>query len=171
MKAAFYLLLGWAVLVLQSTAVGFAFAGLSQPDLLLLLMIYVGFTTEPRLGLPLALAYGYLLDLFVGGIAGAYLFQYASLYFICWALRGRLLMSVRLVQLVVVLALTILGALELKLAAHLVQVPETAVGAVGLGILGRGAVNAALGQLVFPVLTRLDRRLWPRVGRLSLDLR
>ena len=170
MKGALYILLGWALLVVQSTAVSYGAAGLPQPDLLLIVMIYLGFTTRPQVGLPLALTYGYLLDLFIGGIAGAYLLQYASLYFLCWALRGRLRMSSRLAQAAVVFSFTALGALELKIVARAMGVPETAVGAVGLGLLLRGVFNAALGLLIFPALVRLDRRLWPRAGRLSMDL-
>lgn len=171
MKALFYIAVGWVLLVLQSTAVSYTLAGLPQPDLLLVLMVFIGFSAPVQVGLPVALALGYLLDLFVGGITGAYLFQYATLFFIAHALRGRLLMSVRVVQVAVVFTMTVLGFVELTLAARLFQVPEAAVGAGGLGVLARGALNAGIALLMFPLLMAVERRLWPRAGRLSLQVK
>lgn len=171
MRFALFIFLGWALLILQSTVVSFALNGWPQPDLLLVLMVFVALTQPLKVSLPIALGYGFLLDLFVGGVHGAYLFQYATLVFLAQPLGGRLLMGAPLVQGGILFIFTGLGDIELMVAARLLGVPEAAVGAGGVAMLLRGFMNAAIAVVVFPYLVRIHERLWAKGRRITLQMR
>lgn len=171
MKIGFHTLLGWVILILQSTVVRYISADAPQPDLLFLILVWVGFTTPSSVGLPTALIFGVMQDLFVGGVPGTHVFQFVTLYFMMRLMGGRLLLSLKLVQAGVVLVFTVMGDVLLILCARWVALPPVAIGPPDLGTPGRVAVNVITALFLFPLLQMMERRLWPRMGRLPLDVK
>ncbi len=146
-----FLLLGWLILILQSTVVSYITYGVLQPELLLVILVHGGVYRRGADGVLLALSYGYLLDLFSGRHFGTYLFIYITLFFLARLLSVRLLLQTRFMQVVLIFAFSFLGELILAALSRLTAAPQ-GVSLEISGMLARAGANAVGVLLLFPFL-------------------
>ena len=164
-----YLGVGWLILVLQSTVISYIGCDVLQPDMLLVILVFVGLRRNGTGGAWLALFYGYLADSFSGRPFGTFLFVYVCLFFIVRLLSLRLLLQSRWAQMALVAMLGALasgGEVALHAIASRLALPE----AVGAHLAGRAVANAFCVLILFPLLSRAEAVVAPRSETLSVSV-
>lgn len=156
-----FLLLGWFILILQSTVVSYITYGVFQPELLLVILVHGGVYRRGADGIVLALSYGHLMDLFSGRPHGTFLFIYILLFLLARVLSIRLLLQSKFMQLVLIFVFSLIGELILFALSRFTALPQ-GVGLDMRGLFIRSGVNAAAAWVLFPFLGWLERRVWTR---------
>ncbi len=164
-----YAALGWLILVLQSTVIGYTGRGVLQPDMLLVILVFVGLHRNGMGGACLALFYGYLTDVFSGRPFGTYLFVYACLFFVVRLLSLRLLLHSRWTQMALVAVLSSLvsgSAVALHALVARPALPEYLV----RDLVARVGSGALFVWVLFPLLSRLEAPIAPRSETLNISV-
>ncbi len=165
MRNAAFVMLGFAILVLQA-AVG-ALMPLSSwaPNLVLPLVIYLGVSHEVHIvrGASLAFILGYLLDSFCGSPMGLFTFVMVATFMVARGTGLNLFMRGPLFQIVLTLAFGVLaGGAVLALRAIFEPPAPFPIGTVvdTISSLTAGAVVTALvSPVMFLIVRRLDMLL------------
>jgi rod shape-determining protein MreD len=89
-RHAILFLLGILFLTLQTTLLSYLPIQRIRPDIILVLILYWGFTLPPVSGGIHALFLGYLMDLFSGNSFGLYTFTRPLLFYLAQLFKGRL---------------------------------------------------------------------------------
>jgi rod shape-determining protein MreD len=89
-RNAILLLLGILFLTFQTTLLSYLPIQRVRPDIILVLILYWGFTLPPVSGGIHALFLGYLMDLFSGNSFGLYTFTRPLLFYLAQLFKGRL---------------------------------------------------------------------------------
>jgi len=89
-RNAILLLLGILFLTFQTTLLSYLPIQRIRPDIVLVIILYWGFTLPPISGGIHALFLGYLMDLFSGNSFGLYTFTRPLLFYLAQLFRGRL---------------------------------------------------------------------------------
>lgn len=89
-RNAILLLLGILFLTFQTTLLSYLPIQRIRPDIILVLILYWGFTLPPVSGGIHALFLGYLMDLFSGNSFGLYTFTRPLLFYLAQLFKGRL---------------------------------------------------------------------------------
>ncbi|UCD70675.1 MAG: rod shape-determining protein MreD [Syntrophobacterales bacterium] len=76
-------------LVVQTTALAGLPHQLAKPDLLLILIVYLGLYTSPLAGAILAFLAGYMMDIFSGSIFGVHTFSKTAIFFLTIFIKDR----------------------------------------------------------------------------------
>jgi rod shape-determining protein MreD len=123
-RHALLLLLGVLFLTFQTTLLSYLPIQRIRPDILLVLILYWGFTLPPVSGGIHALFLGYLMDLFSGNSFGLYTFTRPLLFYLAHLFKGRLyLESIQSQSLFVFVFALFEGLLILTLLAALNPAP------------------------------------------------
>ena len=161
---------GIMALLLQATLFSYLPWGSLKPDLLLIVVIYLGFFLLPTEGGILAFSLGYFGDLFSGHLMGLFAFTRVSAWLISKLASGLLDLKSVPAQTIFVALYTVLdsfimiGALRLFGGA---DYPRPELG----GLVWRQAlVNAVAAPFVITALLRIERRLNTSGERKSLEL-
>jgi rod shape-determining protein MreD len=118
------LLLGILFLTFQTTLLSYLPIQRIRPDILLVLILYWGFTLPPVTGGIHALFLGYLMDLFSGNSFGLYTFTRALLFYLAQLLKGRFYLESLISQSLFVFVFALFeGLLILTLLAALNPLP------------------------------------------------
>jgi rod shape-determining protein MreD len=88
-RHAILLLLGIVFLTFQTTLLSYLPIQRTRPDIILVLILYWGFTLPPVSGGIHALFLGYLMDLFSGNSFGLYTFTRPLLFYLAQLFKGR----------------------------------------------------------------------------------
>jgi rod shape-determining protein MreD len=76
-------------LVIQTTALGELSHQLAKPDLLLIITVYLGLSSNPLAGAILVFLSGYLMDIFSGSIFGVQTFSKTAIFFLTILIKDR----------------------------------------------------------------------------------
>jgi rod shape-determining protein MreD len=158
-SAALFLTFGFTAVLLQTTLLRLATFGTITPDLILVLVVYLGLRYQQAGGAVGAFSLGYLLDSFSGANFGVNAFAMTFLFFFVYVLSRRLWIEGRLVNVLVVLTAAVVKALTVE--------GVLAVSSGGLsgsrfwGDLLGGMMAAALTPVVFGAVERGKR--WMRL--------
>jgi rod shape-determining protein MreD len=158
-SAALFLTFGFTAVLLQTTLLRLATFGTVTPDLILVLVVYLGLHYQQAGGAAGAFCLGYLLDTFSGANFGVNAFATTFVFFFVYVLSRRLWIEGRLVNVLVVLTAALVKFLAIE--------GLLAVSAQGLSgkriwsdLLG-GLMGAALTPVVFGAVERGKR--WMRL--------
>jgi rod shape-determining protein MreD len=118
------LLLGILFLTFQTTLLSYLPIQRIRPDILLVLILYWGFTLPPVTGGIHALFLGYLMDLFSGNSFGLYTFTRPLLFYLAQLFKGRFYLESLISQSLFVFVFALFeGLLILSLLAALNPLP------------------------------------------------
>ena len=119
------LLLGILFLTFQTTLLSYLPIQRIRPDILLVLILYWGFTLPPVSGGIHALFSGYLMDLFSGNSFGLYTFTRPLLFYLAQLFKGRFYLESLISQSLFVFVFALVeGFLILTLVAALNPLPH-----------------------------------------------
>jgi rod shape-determining protein MreD len=151
----------WLGLVLQASLGSLLPWHGVAPELSLLVILYVGFygRGEPATNAGLALAIGYLTDLFAGAPRGLHALSFGLVVLAARGASNRLMVASTWQVLVVTLA-TALGHGALIVALTSSMYGDGAGGALWL-VPWSAAATCVAAPFVFMILRRIDRRLAP----------
>ncbi|MCK6530576.1 hypothetical protein L6R50_24445 [Myxococcota bacterium] len=121
------------------------------PDLLLPLVVFLGFARPLAPGLAACLALGVIADSFAGAGAGVHLFAYATAFTACRLAAARLILRGAMLAAALTAGASLLGEQALSAWASLGAFPLPSPSG---GVLWRAAVDGAFAPLV----------LWPAYG-------
>ncbi len=158
---------GFALLVLQTTALAPLFVPPFTPNLLLPLVVFLGVVQDLPIarGALMAFVLGYLMDLFGGSSMSVQTFLFVALFLLARGAGLRLFLRNPGFQFMLTFVLALLvGAATLALRAIFGQPAAFASGSAfgaARGLLVPAVTTAAVAPLVFP----LTQRLWTGLGR------
>lgn len=153
-----FLVLGWFILILQSSVISYIPNGELQPELLLVLLAHSGVYRRGADGIALALCYGYLMDLFSGQSFGTYLLLYVTMFYLARLLSIRFLLQTRLTQMMLVFSFTLAETLMFAVLSYLLGAPQGSR-LLMWDLVVQSGINALGVLLLFPCLGWLERRI------------
>jgi cell shape-determining protein MreD len=159
----FHILIGFSLVVFQTTIAPYfsLFAGLY--DLLVAIIIYLGFFRSPRETIPFVLFFGMVMDVFSGGIFGLYATAYFWLYMCVLGLtlfirkNNVMMLPVVVIFGVVLENIVMIGIPALMDAGAII--PESAVKVV----IGQAAWALFTGPLLILAVKYVDDR-WEKLA-------
>ncbi len=156
----FIILLGFLLVVIQTTLFSFFPLNLLKVYFLLILTIYVGFYRSPFKGIILSFILGSILDVFSGNPAGLFAFLRVLSCSLSKVLSRKIFLGGVLLQAGVVFTLCIVDSLAMVILMKAFQLGSPKNSIIFQGIFRQAVVLA----LVSPLLLRLLRRLekYPR---------
>lgn len=156
----FILLLGFALVVIQTTLFSFSPLNFLKVDFLLILAIYVGFYRPPFRGIFMAFLLGSILDVFSGNPAGIFAFLRVLSCSLSKALSRKIFLEGILLQIGVVFILSIVDSLAMVMLMKAFQLglPKGAI--IFQGILRQAFVLALVSPLLLHLLRKLEK--YPR---------
>lgn len=169
-RNAILLLLGILFLTFQTTLLSYLPIQRIRPDIVLVLILYWGFTLPPVSGGIHALFLGYLMDLFSGNSLGLYAFTRPLLFYLAQLFRGRLyLESFRSQSLFVFIFALFEGVLILAFLAALNPAPLGNLYSVFftsflLQSFVTGLITPVLFFLLQKIFLTLFQRQWMDLG-------
>ncbi len=153
----FFLLFGWLLLILQTSLLKFLSLGAVIPNLVLLIVLYLGLFHRFHRGCALTFFLGYLMDLFSGGPTGLYIFLYLGSFSLAQMIRETFYLKSRLFQIVFILIFSLGNDFFLFLLLWVFSSPVSLSSSLVKGIIIQGIYNTAVGPFLFLFLERVDR--------------
>ncbi len=153
----FIILLGFVLVVIQTTLFSFFPLNFLKVDFLLILTIYVGFYRPPFRGIFLAFLLGSILDVFSGSPAGIFAFLRVLSCSLSKALSRKIFLDGVLLQIGGVFILSIVDSLAMVVlmkAFHL-GLPKSAI--IFQGIFRQAFVLATVSPLFLHLLRKLEK--------------
>jgi rod shape-determining protein MreD len=95
-------------LVLQTTVLAGLPHQLAKPDLLCILIVYLGLYSSPFAGAMLAFISGYMMDIFSGNIFGIHTFSKTAIFFLTILIKDRFYLKSPLFQTGIIFSLSII---------------------------------------------------------------
>ena len=142
---------GWvlAALVLQMTLLPRYLMDPFQPNLIIIMVVYLGLKQPHQLAGLAAFALGILQDSFSGIYLGLHAFSYLCIYTLLSALAGRLYTDNRLLLVLVVFLATLAGALLNLLMLAIFSVSKGVYSSLLPALIPQALVNALIASLFF----------------------
>ena len=163
------ILAGLVAVLVQATIFSYLPGGRIKPDLLLIVVLYVGFFLPPTEGGVLSFLLGYLADLFSGPVMGLFTFTRVVAWFLSKLASGVLHVKSTPAQTIFVAVYSGIDALVLVGALRLFGGPDYPAPELDTGVLWRALLNAIAAPFVITGLSRLDRRFESGFPRKRLD--
>jgi rod shape-determining protein MreD len=158
----FFLLIGWLLLIFQTTLLKFFSVGVVVPNLVLLTVLYLGLYHQFRQGYTITFFLGYLMDLFSGGPMGLYIFLYLGSFFLTQIIREIFYLKSVFFQVIFILIFSLsndfLLFLLLWVFSSLVSFSSSMLKWIAL----QGIYNASVGPFLFLLLDRVNQRFLNR---------
>ncbi len=168
-RLAIYFLLGFLAMLLQTTVIHWCLPAGLKPDLLLILVIYLGINEPIRRGSVLAYTLGCLQDVFAGSYLGLYGFVFLVTFLAAGAaVRWFNTESSRLLVLLVLIGTFFQGGV-LMFALGLFAEPGEVWPLILGSLLPQAAASSAAAFLVLRGMLALQRRLGPRIRLPGLE--
>ena len=161
MRITLYLFVGLLCMLFQTALFPRLFPVYLKPDLLLILVVYLGVNEEYGSGGLLAYLFGCLLDVFAGSYVGMYGLSFLVLFFTVRGTVSYFNSENPLLLLFLVFCGTLLEAAMLILLGFLAQVGELWI-IVVRWIVPQLLLNITIAYLLLAVITRLQRQ-FPRL--------
>ena len=163
------LLAGLIAVLLQATLFTWLPLGRFKPDLLLIVVLYIGFFLPPTEGGVLSFLLGYLADLFSGPVMGLFTFTRVVAWFLAKLASGVLHVKSTPAQTIFVGIYSGIDALVLVGALRLFGGPDYRAPELGTGVLWQALLNALAAPFVITALARAERRFESGFPRKRLD--
>lgn len=157
-----------AVLIQVTIFTWLPFGGL-KPDLVLIVVLYVGFFLPPTEGGVLSFLLGYLADLFSGPVMGLFTFTRVVAWFVAKLASGVLHVKSTAAQTIFVAVYSVLDAWVLVGALRLFGGPGYPAPEPGMEVLWQALLNAVAAPFVITALARAERRFESGHPRRRLD--
>jgi rod shape-determining protein MreD len=164
------LLAGIVAVVLQATLLAQLPGGSLKPDLLLIVVLYIGFFLAPTEGGILSFVLGYLADLLLGYLMGLFTFARVTAWLFSKLASGMLNLKSVPAQTLFVALYTVVDAFVMIGVLKLFGGAEYPAPEIGRVMLYKALLNAVAAPLVITVLFRLERRFQTIPKRGGLDL-
>jgi len=161
MRISRYLLVGLLCMLFQTALFPRLFPVYLKPDLLLILVVYLGINEEYGSGGLLAYLFGCLLDVFAGSYMGMYGLTFLVIFFTVRGTVSFFNSENPLLLLFLVFCGTLLEAGMLILLGFLAQIGDLWI-IVVRWIVPQLLLNLSVAYLILSVITRLQRR-YPRL--------
>ena len=156
-RFSFFLLFGWLLLILQTSLLKFLSLGAVIPNLVLLIVLYLGLFHQFRQGCALTFCLGYMMDLFSGCPTGLYIFLFLGSFSLAQLIREMFYLKSRLFQIVFILIFSLGNDFFLFLLLWVFSSPVSLSSSLFKGIILQGIYNTAVGPFLFLFLERVDR--------------
>ncbi len=153
-----FLLIGWLLLILQTTLLKFLSLGVVLPNLVLLTVLYLGLFHRFHRGCALTFFLGYLMDLFSGGPTGLYIFLYLGSFSLAQMIREMFYLKSRLFQIIFILIFSLGNDFFLFLLFWVFSSPVNFSPSLLKWIILQGIYNASVGPFLFLLLERVNQR-------------
>lgn len=138
-----------AGLLLQTTLLPAYLADPFQPNLLIIMVVYLGLKLPHRLGPFAALSLGLLQDCYSGLCLGLHAFSYLCLYIFLAEVSDRLFTDNRLLLVLVVFLATVMGALLNLVMLMVFSVSQGIYASVLPALIPQALVNALAASIFF----------------------
>ena len=163
------LLAGLIAVVVQVTIFTWLPLGRFKPDLVLIVVLYIGFFLPPTEGGVLAFLLGYLEDLFAGSVLGLFTFARVVAWFLAKLASGVLHVKSTPAQTIFVAIYSGIDALVLVGALRFFGGPDYPAPEIDSGVLWQALLNALAAPFVITALARAERRFESGFPRKRLD--
>jgi rod shape-determining protein MreD len=164
------LVAGFSAILLQATVFSYLPWTDLKPDLLLIVVLYVGFFLAPTEGGVLAFLLGYLADLFSASVMGLFTFTRVVAWFVAKLASGVLHVKSVAAQTIFVAAYTVLDALVLVGALRFFGGPDYPAPDLDARVWFQVLLNTAAAPFVITALGRIEKRFSSGFERRRLDL-
>ncbi len=161
---------GFVAVLIQVTLLDYLPLGGLKPDLLLIVVLYIGFFLPSNEGGVLCFALGYVEDLFSGHLMGLFTLMRVVAWLAARLMSGMLNLKSVLAQTIFVAIYSIADYFIMVGALRLFGGAEFPVPSAGADLWRLALLNAAAAPLVITLLLRADRRLSRDQDRRSLEL-
>lgn len=164
-RAGVFLALGAAALVAQTGLLTLLPLGVLKPDLVLLLVLYLGARSDPIEGGAVAFCLGYAMDILSGASFGTFTIAKVLVFFGAYLAAKRVYLTAGIVPAVAAVVFTLFEALAIRLLYRAVGLDGSGLDRAMLRYLAPQALlMGVLAPFVFHYVGRLDARLAPRAG-------
>jgi rod shape-determining protein MreD len=155
--SAVLLLLGFFLIIIETTLFRLIPLGLLKVDFLLSVTIYLGFYRSPFKGNLLSFIFGYLLDTFSGSPMGLYAFLRVLSFSLSRLLSKKIFIEAIPAQMGVVFTLSIFDSLAMLIITKAIgmEIPELDV--VFIEILRQAIILLLISPFLFILLRKLER--------------
>lgn len=157
-----FLLLGIVFLSLQTTILNFSPHIPVKPDLIIIMVAYLGIFQGPGRGLFLAATLGYLVDILSGGITGMFTFLRIATFFLTKLVCENLYLKSVLSQTILIIILSIIDGILLLSTLYLFSSVENLWIFVARFLPLHAVLTGIFGPLIFLILNKTELLLEPR---------
>lgn len=152
-----FLAIGAAALLAQATLLAFLPFGVLKPDLVLLLILYLGAKAEPIEGGAVAFCLGYGMDILSGATFGTFTLTKVLVFFGAYLAARRVYLTAGLTPAVAAALFTVLEAVAIRLVVWALDLDGTGLGrALARYLLPQALLMGLLAPFVFHYLERLE---------------
>lgn len=153
LKVIYFILITLFAIILDTTILGFIFAGEpgAKPNILLALVVLMGLFIRPREGAVYAFIIGYIEDIMLNPFAGMYMFNRVAIYLISYQLSRRLYSRSAGVQFVIIFLLSIVDFILYLILSAIFAPPAV----FNTFFLVRAFLNGFFGIFLFFILKRI----------------
>ncbi len=164
-RAGVFLAVGAAALVAQMSLFTLLPFGVLKPDLVLLLVLYLGARSDPIEGGAIAFCLGYGMDILSGASFGTFTITKVLVFFGAYLAAKRVYLTAGSMPAVAAALVTLLEALVIRLLHRAVGLDGSGLdGAMLRYLVPQALLMAVLAPFVFHYVGRLDARLGPRAA-------
>ncbi|MBW2060775.1 MAG: rod shape-determining protein MreD [Deltaproteobacteria bacterium] len=154
-EALVYLLLGLAFLICETTVWTWLDPGHFRPNLLLILIVYLGIAVPLAAGLILSLCFGFLTDAASGGPAGLFTIIYLSIFALAVLIRQKLDPAAALYQMLIIFLFALLAEIMAWSILSLYGWPlDVILASSSTLFLAAQAISVLVTALVSPIFFR-----------------
>lgn len=164
-RAGFFLALGAAALVAQATLFTMLPFGVLKPDLVLLLVLYLGARSDPIEGGAVAFCLGYGMDILSGAGFGTFTLTKVLVFFSAYLAAKRVYLTAGSMPAIAGAFFTLFEALVIRLLYRAVGLDGSGLdGAMLRYLVPQALLMGVLAPFVLHYVGRLDAWLGPRAG-------
>jgi len=157
-----FLLLGIVFLSLQTTILNFSPYIPVKPDLIIIMVAYLGIFQGPVRGIFLAAILGYLTDTLSGGITGLFTFLRILTFFLTKLASENLYLKSALSQTILIIMLSIIDGILLLLTLYVFSSVENLWIFVARFLPIQAILTGIFGPLIFLILNKTELLFEPR---------
>ena len=161
---------GFVAVILPVTLLDYLPFGGLKPDLLLIVVLYIGFFLPANEGGVLAFALGYVEDLFSGHLIGLFTLMRVTAWLVARLVSGMLNLKSVPAQTIFVAIYSIADYFIMIGALRLFGGADFPVPTAGPELWKTALMNAAAAPIVITILLRTERRLSTDQARRSVEL-
>ena len=139
-------------LVFQTTVLGGLPHRLARPDLLLILVVYLGLSSSPLPGAALAFLSGYMMDIFSGSVFGVYTFSKTCIFFLTILIKDRFYIGSPLFQAGTIFSFSIIEGLLIISILGLVSPLENLIPSFSMFIIPQSLITGLVGPFFIALI-------------------
>jgi len=153
-----YALLGWAAIIVQAAAIGPLVQSPYKPDIPFVLLIFVSLALPTRIGLPLAIIFGYFVGVFSGSIATLWVLVYVACFGLTKPFTSRFSYESISFRAVFPFVFTLIKTCLLYLGGNIFSIETGPASWLFTGAVVEGLFNSTAAFALFPGLDLLQGR-------------